>query len=139
MDVEIPVDNVSKNVEGMISVGVFSNPVVGGRAVELRKEELLVSLAVVERAGEQCFKAVVKTAAVAHSAFVGIPASGFGGKFGGAQIAAPLGDRGKCFGTIDRGIRSTNDFNTVNQIDIDREFGTYISSVENVVVYAVSI
>ena len=41
MDVEIPVDDVAKYAVGLVAVGVFSDPIVGGRAVKLRKEELL--------------------------------------------------------------------------------------------------
>ena len=100
-------------------------------------------LAVVESAGEQRFQSVVKAVAIAHSAFVGIPASRFGGKFEGIQIAAPLGDhvddRGKCARAIDRGIRSPNNLNALDQIDIDREFRSHIGSVENVVVDAMAI
>src|SRR5713101_386503 len=143
VDVEIPVDDVSKHGVGLVSVGVLSNPVVGGRAIELRKEEFCVPLAVEERAREEHFKATVKTAAVAHSAFVGIPASGFGRGFYRVQVAPAFCDdvdnRGESSCSVNRRVRSPNDLDALNQIDIDREFCTHISSVENVVVYPMAI
>src|SRR5579872_5829907 len=88
MDVEIMVDDVAKYAVGLVAVGIFSDPVVCGRAVELRKEELFVPVAVIESAGEQGFESVVKTVAVAYPGFVGIPAPRFAGKFECTQIAA---------------------------------------------------
>src|SRR5678815_4804258 len=124
MNVEVPVDDVRKEAVGLVGICVLSNPVVGGSAVKLRVEESPVPLAVEEGARKECFEAIVETAAVRDSALVGDSASGFGGKVNGIQIATSLCDhvdeRDKRSRAIDRGIRSTNDLNSLDQCDIDR-------------------
>ncbi len=75
-------------------------------------------LAVVKRAGEECFKAVVKPAAVTQTAFVGIPASCLSGEFRGPQIAAPLGnhvdDCDECSCAVNRRTWAPDDFDAIH-------------------------
>ena len=42
MDIEIPIDDVSKYAVGLVGVGVLSDAIVGGGAVKFRKGQPLV-------------------------------------------------------------------------------------------------
>src|SRR5579864_2018814 len=70
MYVEIVVDDVRECAVGLVSVRIFSNSQIRGWAVELRKEQTAVPLAIIETAGEQHLHAVVESLSVADPPFV---------------------------------------------------------------------
>src|ERR1700719_2718284 len=71
MYVEILVDDVGECAVGLVSVRIFRNSEIRGGAVELRKEQTAVPLAVIETAREQHLHPVVESLSVADSSFVG--------------------------------------------------------------------
>src|SRR5947209_9508365 len=134
MNVEIPVDDIREHVVRLVSIGVYGEPVVRGRAVKFRIEQALVALAVVEGSGHERLQAVVKALAKTHSALVGVPASGPGGKFRGVQVASSLGDhvddRSERSRAVNGGIGPANDLDPFDEIHVDRELRPHISSVK---------
>src|SRR5271166_1209766 len=83
IDVNVPVQQIREEIIRLISIRIVGNTVVGGGAVELRKEQILMSLAVVERPGSEGFQPAVESFAVGKARLVSIPTTGFARGFGG--------------------------------------------------------
>src|SRR5450432_1814334 len=143
MNIEIPVDEVNERVGGLIPIRIFSNSVIRGGTVELRKEQTAVSLAVIERTRKHHFHPVVESLPEADSSFVGIPASGFDGGFYRVQVTPTFCDdvdhRDKSSGAVDRGSRASDDLDPFNQIHVHYEFRTDQGAVKNIVVHTMAV
>src|SRR5262249_7271345 len=81
--------------------------------------------------------------AVREAAFVGFIAADLGGKFSTLQIATAFGDdinrAEKGVGAIEGGARTSNDFYSIDQINIERRFRADGSLIINVIIQPVTI
>src|SRR5260221_13989274 len=96
-----------------------------------------------ERAGEEELQPVVTSLAIREAAFIGFIAADLGRKFPTLQIATAFGDdidrAEKGVGAVERRSRASNDFYSIDQIDIERRFRADGSLIINIIIEPLTI
>ena len=135
--------DIGKQLVKLVIVRVHRNAVVGGGTVEFREEKLVLPMGIIEGAGKKQFQAIVKLFAVADAALVRAVTGRLACHAHIWQIPPPfcndVDDPQEGAGDIQGRIRPSDDFDAVNQIDVNRELRSNQSPVVNVIVEPVAI
>ena len=127
----------------LVIVRVHRNAVVGGGIVEFREEKLVLPMGIIEGAGKKQFQTIIKLIAVADAALVGAVTGHLARHAHLWQIPPSfcndVDDPQEGAGDIKGGIRPADDFDAVNQVDVNRELRSNQSRVENVIVEPVAV
>ena len=127
----------------LVIVRVHGNAVVGGGIVEFREEKLVLPMGIIERAGKKQLQTILELIAVADAALVRAVTGHAACHAHLLQIPPPLcddvDDPQEGAGDIKGRIRPADDFDAVNQVDVNRELRSNQRRVENVVVESVAV
>jgi hypothetical protein len=125
----------------LVIVRVHGNAVVGGGTVEFLKEKPILTLGIIEGAGKKQFQAIVKLIAVAKASLVRAVACNITRRayvwHVPPSFCNDVDEAQESTGDIKGRVWPSDDFDSVDQVNINRELRSQQSPIVDVIVQSV--